>query len=42
MEICDECGEEILPTEPSAMYDGELCHIICAAERMDEECFDDI
>ncbi len=38
--ICYECDEKIEPHHASCIYDGELCHINCAADRMDEAQWD--
>lgn len=39
-EWCGECDEPILPGELRVKYDGEPCHIGCAAEARDEAGFD--
>ena len=38
---CPRCERAILGYELSTEYDGELFHIDCAADEMDEICFDD-
>ena len=38
--ICAECEERIYPDEASCMYDGERCHLACAAESEDNNDFD--
>lgn len=38
--ICGECDEPILNDEPCCEYDGEPCHLSCAAEAQDEADFD--
>ena len=38
--ICVECDKPILKDEPSVIYDGEECHLHCAAEAQDEADFD--
>ena len=38
---CGECGERIILVHASVVYDGELCHLHCAAEAEDEAGFDD-
>ena len=39
-EECGECDEPILPGELRVIYDGEPCHLSCAAEARDEADFD--
>lgn len=38
--ICGECEEPIREGQPSCIYDGEYCHLDCAAEAEDEAFFD--
>lgn len=38
---CGVCEEPIERDEVSVIYEGELCHIDCAASDMDEAEFDD-
>ena len=38
--ICGECDEPIYPDEASCTYDGEPCHLSCAAEAEDNAGFD--
>ena len=40
MEKCGECDMPILPDQASCIYDGERCHLPCAAEAEDEAFFD--
>jgi len=38
--FCCECEEEIQYFEPVLSYDGEPCHMNCAARAMDEAQWD--
>lgn len=40
IEKCGECEKEIIEGEPTAVHDGETCHINCAAKAQDEDGFD--
>ena len=39
--VCELCERPILKSEASCIHDGELCHIDCAANDMDEQGFFD-
>jgi len=36
---CAECDEPLEPHHPAVIYDGEWCHLDCAAEAEDEASF---
>lgn len=38
---CGECDEPLRPEHPAVPYDGEWCHLHCAALAMDSVGFDD-
>ena len=38
---CGECGEPIIFGQLAVIYDGEPCHIDCAADAEDAIGFDD-
>lgn len=40
-EKCGECGNYITEDQAKCNYDGEPCHLDCAAEAQDEAGFDD-
>jgi len=40
LSICAECGEPIYENEADCIYDGERCHLSCAAEAEDNADFD--
>lgn len=38
--VCPWCGDQIRPGGPLSRYDGDVMHIGCAAEALDNETFD--
>ena len=38
--LCGECEKPINPDHPAVIYDGEWCHLSCAAEAQDNAGFD--
>ena len=38
--VCPRCGKGFRLGEPTSRYDGDVMHLHCAAEAMDNDTFD--